>query len=84
MDKRQVIEEVRKFHCTYGPGNDNDPLICNYDICETRFDKDILVLKLIDKYFNVKSKMTEKEWKELIVEPVEDTILCIQDKGLTC
>ncbi len=83
MDKRQVIEEVRKFHCTYGAGDYNDPLVCNYEVCETRFDKDILVLKLIDKYFNVKSKMTDKEWKELIVEPVEDTILCLEDLELT-
>jgi hypothetical protein len=82
MDKKQAIKEVKIFHDTYGPGA-YDHYICNYDICETKFDKDILVLKLIDKYFNIKSKMTETEWKELIVAPVEDSILCLEDMGMT-
>lgn len=82
MDKNQAIREVRKFSETYGPGS-HDHLICNYEVCETGLDKNILVLSLIDKYFCVKAKMTEKEWKELIVEPVEDTVICLDDLDLT-
>jgi len=82
MDKALVLEEVEKFYNTYGPGA-SDFYVSHYEVCETKLEKDAIVLKLISPYFRIKSQMSEEEWQKKIVTPVSDTIFCLEEEGIT-
>lgn len=79
MTKDEAIKEVEEFYNTYCTPWE----IIDYEVCETKLEKDIIVHKLIYPYFHIKSQFTTEEWMEKIVNPLSETIFCMEEAEIT-